>query len=127
MPPVPKILILSLLFALNVVPVESSPTMVSLASPVVVESPDANNGIFTYYMLKGLRGDADNGDKVITVEELHNYIRKNVHDKTKSLYSSLPQTPQLFTEKPEASVLLAKWHKCITEHFINGALYLLPD
>ena len=45
MPPVPKILTLSLLFALNVVPVESSPTMVSLASPVVVESPDANNGI----------------------------------------------------------------------------------
>ena len=57
-------------------------------------------------MLKGLRGDADNGDKVITVEELHNYIRKNVHDTTKkSLYSSLPQTPQLFTEKPNRVLL----------------------
>jgi len=69
------------------------------------DHPDANNGIFTYYMLKGLRGDADNGDKVITVEELHNYIRKNVHDTTKSLYSSLPQTPQLFTEKPDRVLL----------------------
>ena len=69
------------------------------------DHPDSNNGIFTYYMLKGLRGDADNGDKVITVEELHNYIRKNVHDTTKSLYSSLPQTPQLFTEKPNSCLL----------------------
>ena len=69
------------------------------------DHPDSNNGIFTYYMLKGLRGDADNGDKVITVEELHNYIRKNVHDTTKSLYSSLPQTPQLYTEKPNRVLL----------------------
>ena len=49
--------------------------------------------------------DADNGDKVITVKELHNYIRKNVHDTTKILYSSLPQTPQLFTEKPDRVLL----------------------
>ena len=69
------------------------------------DHPDMNNGIFTYYMLKGLRGDADNGDKAITVEELHNYIRKNVHDTTKSLYSSLPQTPQLFTENPNRVLL----------------------
>ena len=69
------------------------------------DHPDMNNGIFTYYMLKGLRGDADNGDKAITVEELHNYIRKNVHDTTKSLYSSQPQTPQLFTENPNRVLL----------------------
>ena len=69
------------------------------------DHPDANNGIFTYYMLKGLRGDADNGDKVITVGELHNYILKNVHETTKNLYSSLPQTPQLFTENPDRVLL----------------------
>ena len=69
------------------------------------DHPDAKNGIFTYYMLKGLRGDADNGDKVITVGELHNYIRKNVLDTTKNLYSSLPQTPQLFTENPDRVLL----------------------
>ena len=69
------------------------------------DHPDAKNGIFTYYMLKGLRGDADNGDKVITVGELHNYILKNVHETTKTLYSSLPQTPQLFTENPDRVLL----------------------
>ena len=56
-------------------------------------------------MLKGLRGDADNGDKAITVGELHNYIRKNVLGTTKNLYSSLPQTPQLFTDNPDRVLL----------------------
>ena len=46
-------------------------------------------------------GEADNGDKAATVSELHNYIKKNVHDTTKSLYADLPQTPQLFTHKPD--------------------------
>ena len=46
-----------------------------------------------------------NGDKVITVGELHNYILKNVHETTKNLYSSLPQTPQLFTENPDRVLL----------------------
>ena len=69
------------------------------------DHPDAKNGIFTYYMLKGLKGDADNGDKVITVGELHDYIRKNVLDTTKNLYSNLPQTPQLYTENPDRVLL----------------------
>ena len=56
-------------------------------------------------MLKGLKGDADNGDKVITVGELHDYIRKNVLDTTKNLYSNLPQTPQLYTENPDRVLL----------------------
>ena len=69
------------------------------------DHPELENGIFTYYMLKGLRGDADNGDKAITVGELHNYIRKNVLGTTKNLYSSLPQTPQLFTDNPDRVLL----------------------
>ena len=31
---------------------------------------------FLLIYVKGLKGDADNGDKVITVGELHDYIRK---------------------------------------------------
>jgi len=54
---------------------------------------------------RGLKGDADNGDKVITVGELHDYIRKNVLDTTKNLYSNLPQTPQLYTENPNRVLL----------------------
>ena len=47
--------------------------------------------MFTYFLLKGLRGEADNGDKIVTVSELHNYVMKNVEDTTKTLYKDLPQ------------------------------------
>ena len=63
--------------------------------------PDLDNGIFTYYLLKGLRGEADNGDKSVTVAELHDFIMKNVQDTTSKLYSSLPQVPLLFTADPD--------------------------
>ncbi|MBH09201.1 MAG: hypothetical protein CMG74_02415 [Candidatus Marinimicrobia bacterium] len=63
--------------------------------------PDANNGVFTYYLLKGLRGEADNGDKSVTVSELHDFISKNVQDTTAKLYADLPQIPLLFTSDPD--------------------------
>ena len=65
------------------------------------EHPDYKNGLFTYYLLKGLRGEADNGDKSLTVAELHNYVQKNVEDTTKALYNDLPQVPILFTSSPD--------------------------
>ena len=41
--------------------------------------PDKKHGLFTYYMLKGIQGDADNNnDKQISYEELSNYIKINV-------------------------------------------------
>jgi hypothetical protein len=83
--------------------------VVEVVQQVFPEELIPPSGITTFYAAntteKGLRGDADNGDKAITVEELHNYIRKNVHDTTKSLYSSQPQTPQLFTENPNRVLL----------------------
>ena len=63
--------------------------------------PDANNGVFTYYLLRGLRGEADNGDKSVTVAELHEFISKNVQDTTAKLYADLPQVPLLFTSDPD--------------------------
>jgi len=65
------------------------------------DHPDADNGIFTYYLLKGLRGEADNGDKEVTVSELHEYISKQVSDTTSKLYKSSPQVPQLFSTNPD--------------------------
>jgi uncharacterized caspase-like protein len=59
-----------------------------------------DNGIFTYYLLRGMKGEADNGDKAITVSELHEYISKHVQDTTTKLYQDLPQVPQLFTSNP---------------------------
>ena len=64
------------------------------------DHPDYSSSMFTYFLLKGLRGEADNGDREITVSELHNYVQKNVKDTTKTLYQDLPQVPILFTSNP---------------------------
>ena len=41
--------------------------------------PDKKHGLFTYFMLKGIQGNADNNnDKQISYEELSNYIKINV-------------------------------------------------
>ena len=73
----------------------------SNTTQLAYEHPEHQNGLFTYYLLKGLRGEADNGDKKLTIAELHSYVQKNVEDTTKALYSDLPQIPILFTSRPD--------------------------
>jgi hypothetical protein len=61
--------------------------------------PEKKHGLFTYFLLKGLRGDADaNSDKNITLEELGNYVRENVSRTAGTL--DREQTPELKTAKP---------------------------
>ncbi|HWQ55010.1 MAG TPA: caspase family protein [Bryobacteraceae bacterium] len=50
------------------------------------ESPDwgGGHGIFTYYVVKGMEGSADeNSDGVVTADELAEYVRLNVREVTK--------------------------------------------
>ena len=64
------------------------------------DSKESPNSIFTYYLLQGLKGEADNGDKEITISELHDFVQKNVKSKTTELYKDLPQTPLLYSSNP---------------------------
>ena len=51
----------------------------SRASEVSAERPDMQHGVFTYYLLEGLRGKADlDGDNMITIDELYNYVSQKV-------------------------------------------------
>ncbi len=51
----------------------------SRASEVSEEREDLQHGVFTYYLLEGLRGKADlDGDGVITVEEAYAYVSLKV-------------------------------------------------
>ncbi len=44
------------------------------------------HGIFTYYVVKGLEGQADaNGDGIVTADELDEYVRENVRNATNGL------------------------------------------
>ena len=51
----------------------------SRASEVSAERPDMQHGVFTYYLLEALRGKADlDGDNMITIDELYNYVSQKV-------------------------------------------------
>lgn len=50
-----------------------------------LELDEYKHGIFTYYLLEGLKGQADrNEDAVIEVEEIWDFLRKQVRDKARS-------------------------------------------
>jgi len=51
----------------------------SQANEVSFEMPKYEHGIFTYYLLKGLRGEADsNGDSIVTLFEIFPYLSVKV-------------------------------------------------
>ncbi len=57
------------------------------------------HGLFTYFFLKGLKGEADtNGDQKITVEEVYAYLKEHVPYRARRMYNR-EQTPQLFGHK----------------------------
>jgi hypothetical protein len=69
------------------------------------------HGLFTYYFLKGIRGDADaNSDGWISVEEQYGYLKKNVS--LMANRDSRQQTPQILPDlqpgQARASQKLAK-------------------
>lgn len=56
--------------------------------------PEKRHGLFTYYFLKGLQGEADaNKDGAVDVEELYSYIKPKVEADARRMNAE--QTPQL--------------------------------
>lgn len=60
--------------------------------------PEKGHGLFTYYFLLGLTGEADvNKDKNITVDELSSYVQDNVPYMARKLHSGRRQSPKVQT------------------------------
>jgi len=58
----------------------------SRPAEVSMELPELGHGIFTYYLLAGLNGAADlNGDGIVTVQELYDYVEQQVTKKSRSV------------------------------------------
>jgi len=56
-----------------------------------LEDQGMRSGIFSHYLIRGLKGDADvDGDKVVTMRELYDFVYKNVRT-----YTSNAQTPSI--------------------------------
>ena len=64
---------------------------------------EKEHGLFTYYLLKGMSGDADtNKDKSIQLIELSSYVSKNVKDQ--AAINGREQTPELQGDKERVLV-----------------------
>ena len=51
----------------------------SSANEVSVEKDELGHGVFTYYLVQGLKGPADtDGDGIVTVDEAYRYVSKMV-------------------------------------------------
>ncbi len=65
--------------------------MSSMAEELSLEDHGLRQGVFTYYLLRGLKGAANaNGDHIITIRELYNYVYAKVRE-----YTANVQTPIL--------------------------------
>lgn len=65
--------------------------MSSKAEELSLEDHGLRQGVFTYYLLRGLKGAANtNGDNIITIRELYNYVLVKVRE-----YTTNVQTPVL--------------------------------
>lgn len=63
----------------------------SKAEETSLESSGLRQGIFSHFLIRGLKGEADqNGNNIITIKELHQFIHDNVRSYTGNL-----QTPVL--------------------------------
>jgi len=88
-----KVKTTSLSYGLGIL--NSEPSMPKLISSntdeVSIEYRGLEHGIFTYYLIEGLKGVANiNGDDIITITELFNYVKSNVEK-----YTEYRQNPVL--------------------------------
>jgi uncharacterized caspase-like protein len=68
------------------------------------ESKDLGHGVFTHYLVKGLEGEADDGENpYISIDNLYEYISEKVKAKTNN-----SQEPKKWPENGENGVFLAK-------------------
>ncbi len=61
----------------------------SRPNEVSIELPELHHGIFTYYMVQGLKGAADlNRDGIVTLQELYEYLEQQVTQKSRAVGGS---------------------------------------
>ena len=57
---------------------------------VSLESPSLGHGLFTHYIIKGLRGEADKDrDNLVTINELYEYVYENVEKEARNAGGSM--------------------------------------
>ncbi len=105
----PILAMAKLVFMSPVFPVTASNVSIfsaSTGSQIASSYPDMQHGLFSYYLMKGLRGDADaNGDKKITQLELNLYLGEHVGSMARRM--GREQDPQL--QSGDHNKVLLQW------------------
>jgi len=58
----------------------------SRASEVSLEVPELGHGLFTYFLVQGLRGAADlDRDGIVSLQEVYQYLEQQVAQKSRSI------------------------------------------
>ncbi len=58
----------------------------SRSAEVSIELPELGHGIFTYYLVQGLKGAADlNRDGIVSLQELYEYVEREVAQKSRAV------------------------------------------
>ena len=65
------------------------------------------HGVFTYSLIEGLQGKADNGDLKITVKELSAYVESRVPELSEK-YKGTPQFPSGFSFGNDFPIVIIK-------------------
>ncbi len=66
--------------------------MSSKSDETSLESSGLRQGVFSHFLIRGLKGDADlDGDRVVTIQELYNYVHQNVRRYTGNRQSPVIQ------------------------------------
>ncbi len=78
----------------------------SLGNQISSTYDKKGHGLFTYFMLKGLKGEADgNSDGKVEITELFDYIKPNITRIARKLYNN-EQTPQMIAPRGQKVVLI---------------------
>jgi hypothetical protein len=82
----------------SVFPVNFTVISASQSDQISSSSPDLQHGIFSYYLMKGMEGDADtNNDGKITLGEMREYLIENVRRQAARMNRT--QEPQLIGDE----------------------------
>jgi hypothetical protein len=75
------------------------------ANETAHDLPDANHGLFTYFLLKGLKGEAADANGNVTLKSLYAYVSANVPNEAKTLTNGNDsQVPALLPAQAEQTV-----------------------
>ena len=81
----------------------------SKSNETSLESSGLRQGVFSHFLIRGLKGEADNNfDKIVTIQELYNYTESNVRSYTGNRQS--PVMKGRFDRNMPAAVILSLIH-----------------